>query len=193
MCWLAHILAAKWHLLNFSAAYYTREHERMLHRFKLSASRCWYGRPGCDHHFFFGNTIATPPIIMSFGTLIPNLTSEFEKIDRTDNSKILKLQWRTKKSKFDNFSKKWSYRLQMTGGFQIWSQKFKSNDIWPHFGEKTVENRQNPVFDHFFCQKGSNVNQYRFWDQIWNLLVICGLYDPFLLKLSNFEFFGTTL
>ena len=30
-------------------------------------------RPGCDHHFF-GIPMAPPPILMSFGTLIPNLT-----------------------------------------------------------------------------------------------------------------------
>ena len=42
-------------------------------------------RSGCDHHFF-GNATTAPPILLSFGTLIPNLASEIsnsKKIGRT--------------------------------------------------------------------------------------------------------------
>ena len=44
-----------------------------------------YGRPGCDPHFF-GNAIAMPPIYMSFGTLIPNLTSKMSNSKKNDRN-----------------------------------------------------------------------------------------------------------
>ena len=59
-----------------------------------------------------------------------------------------------------------------------------------HFlAKKTVKNWQDLVFDHFWPKRGSCL--FKFWDQIWNPLVICRLYDPFLLKISIFEFFVT--
>ena len=61
---------------------------------------------------------------------------------------VLKLQWGTKKSNFDSFNN-WSYRLQMTRGFQIWSQNLNRTTFDPLFGPEMAENGQNPVFDYF--------------------------------------------
>ena len=74
----------------------------------LQASGTLSIRSVCDHHFF-GNAMAAPPIFMSFGTLIPNLTSKIsnsKKIDRTGHLKFLKLQWGTQKSKLKNLDKR---------------------------------------------------------------------------------------
>ena len=65
--------------------------------------------------------------------------------------------------------------------------EFKSNNIWPLFGKKLVKDWILPVFDHFFPKRGSNV-RLEFWDQIWNPLTICSLYDRFLSKFSNLLF-----
>ena len=61
------------------------------------------------------------------------------------------------------------------------------------FLAKRVENWQNPVVDHFLVKKGSNVARLKLWNQIWNLLVIWSLHDPFLLKFLNFAFFRSPL
>ena len=59
--------------------------------------------------FFFGNAMATPPIFMSFGTLIPNLTSKIsnkKKIDRTGHLIFLLITMGDPKTEFENFNKK---------------------------------------------------------------------------------------
>ena len=65
--------------LSRGVAQPTRDVQAALH---ISIDRVVYRlsgacttRPGCDHHFF-GNAMATPPIFMPFGTLIPNLTQK---------------------------------------------------------------------------------------------------------------------
>ena len=139
----------------------------------------------------FVNAMATPPIFMSFGTLIPNLTSKFRirrKIDRTghliffsnDNGGI-------KNSKFDNFNQKRSYRLEMTRGVHIWAPNLNRTAFDPLLGQKSVENGILPPLIVFWPKRCSNVVWFNFWDQIWNPLVLSSLYDLFLLKLSNFE------
>ena len=62
--------------------------------------------------------------------------------------KILKLQWGALKSKFENFSIKWSYRLQMMIEFQMRPQNL-NQQYFTLFGPKMVENWILSVFDHF--------------------------------------------
>ena len=51
-----------------------------------------------------------------------------------------------------------------------------------------VKKRILPVFDRFLPQKGPNIIRFGFWDQIWNPLVICSLYDRVLLTFSKLDF-----
>ena len=117
---------------------------------------------------------------------------EFEKNDSTSHLKFLTLQWGTKNTKFDNFNKKGSYRLKMTRGFQIWFKiQIEQLLIKSLFGQKTIENWQNPVFGCFFWPKrGQMLLDFNFETrfEILSSFIYSSLYDPFLLKLSNFEF-----
>ena len=76
----------------------------------------------------------------------------------------------------------------MPRGFQMWPQNLNRTTFEPLFGPKTIENWKNPVFDRFWPKRGSHAVWFKFWDQIWNPLVIPSLYDLTLLKLSNSEF-----
>ena len=60
----------------------------------VSLSRPYVKRPGCNHHFIFGNAMASPPTFVFWDadseSDIKNF--EFEKIDPTGHLKVLKFQ-----------------------------------------------------------------------------------------------------
>ena len=76
----------------------------------------------------------------------------------------------------------------MTRGFQIWSQKLNKKYLNPFLAKKRSKTGKVPFSTDFLAKRGSNAVRFKFWDQIWNPLVISSLYDTFLLKLSYFEF-----
>ena len=67
---------------------------------------------------------------------------EFEKEWPNGPLKFLQLQWENKKPNFNNFNKKRSYRLQMTRGFQIWSQNLN----WTMFDSLFDQKRSKTGF-----------------------------------------------
>ena len=62
----------------------------------------------------------------------------------------------------------------------------------PIFGQKVAQKWSKTGYCRFstvfWPRRGRNVVRFRFWDQIWNPLVTCSLYNPFLLKFSNLDF-----
>ena len=59
--------------------------------------------------------------------------------------------------------------------------------FWPKNDKKWSKTGFCPFSAISGPKRGSNVVRFKFWDQIWNPLVICSLYDQ-LLKLSKFDF-----
>ena len=109
---------------------------------------------------FFGNAVTTPPIFKSFWDDDSEFdigNFEFEKMTAQAIWNF-KITVETKKSKFANFNKMGSYRLQMSRVFQIWSQNLNRTAFDPLFGQNSVENWQNPVFDHYFKPRRSKLN-----------------------------------
>ena len=79
---------------------------------------------------------------------------ELGKNDCMDNFKILKLQFETKKTEFQNFNKEGSYRQQMMRRIQIWSQNLNQT-IFDHLlGEKWSKTGFCQFVTTSFGQKG---------------------------------------
>ena len=61
------------------------------------------------------------------------------------------------------------------------ASEFKSDNIWPPFGQKSRKLAIftiSLVFDRLLAKKGLNVIRRKFWDQIWNPLIIPQLSNP---------------
>ena len=81
--------------------------------------------------------------------------NEFKKeIDRTGHLKSLKLQWETKKSKYESFNKEGSYRWRMTRRFKIWSQNLNQTSFNPLLANKSVETGFASFWSFVFAKKG---------------------------------------
>ena len=71
------------------------------------------------------------------------------------------------------------------------ASKFKSDNIWPSFWPKAVENRINRVCCQFstifWTKRVSNVIRFELWGQIWNPFIILHLLGPYLIWFSHFD------
>ena len=125
----------------------------MLHRFKLSVSRCCYGRHVFEHHFWQCDGYTTHVYVFWDADSERDM-EKFEFEEKLTTREIWNF-YNCNGDQFfnDNFNKKWSYRLEMTKGFHIWSQNLNRTAIDPLFGQKTVKNEVLPVFT-VFGQKG---------------------------------------
>ena len=100
---------------------------------------------------------------------------------------ILKLQWGPK-SKFQNFKKKGSYRQQMTSWFQIWSQNLNRTTFYPFLAKKKRSKTGKIQFPAVFWPKRGQMLFDLNSEPRFEILSSFAAYDPFLLKLSNFDF-----
>ena len=97
-------------------------------------------RVGRDHHFF-GNAMATPPILCPLGRWFWIWYRKFRIKKNWSHGPFenLKLQWGPKNQNFYNLSKEKSCRLQMTKGFQIWAQNLNRSTFAPLLPKRRSE------------------------------------------------------
>ena len=121
--------------------------------------------------------MATPPIFMSFGALIPNLTLKIWNSKKL-TTRAIRNFWNynvgPKKQNLRIFTKRGQIGCKWRENFNL-ASKFKYTIFDPFLAHKTVENWILPIFDRLWPKMGSNVVPFKFWGQIWNPPVICNL------------------
>ena len=93
------------------------------------------------------------------------------------STKVLKLLWGPK-IKFSILFHFFVKKMCLDERTTILASEFKSDNIWPLFGQKVFENRQHfTSFRPLSGQRGSNAIQFEFWDQIWNAVIKVHIFD----------------